>query len=521
MTKHLTAVLPPGPARADLAVLLAGALVALAFAPFFLFPLAVLLPAVLFFFWHQASPGRAAWRGFLFGLGQFGVGVSWLYVALHEYGDMNAFMAVPLLALFMAFLAGYPALLGWLQARLRDVQPAGSAASNGLWLHGAIVVPALWTIFEWMRGWFLSGFPWLDLGSSQIDGPLAGYVPVVGVYGVGFITVLCAGLIACGLRDRRRWPVSLALLTLIWGGGWLAGKLEWVTAEGKPLRAALVQGNVSLDQKWAPQYRDEIVRRYATLTLEQNNVDVVVWPEAALPATRDQLEEGFLQRLSAVAAERRMDILIGVLEKEYHADGRTYYNSVLNIGARPGVYRKHHLVPFGEYLPLQSLMRWLPDYLYIPMSDFSPGPAQQPLLEVAGHVTGISICYEDVFSAEVLRALPQATLLVNVSEDAWYGDSWAPHQHQQMARMRALETGRPMLRATNTGISALIDHRGRELARAPQFAIHVLTGTVQPMQGVTPFVRAGNTLVILVVFSLLVLALGIRYRDFWFFRTAP
>ena len=222
MTKHLTAVLPPGPARADLAVLLAGALVALAFAPFFLFPLAVLLPAVLFFFWHQASPGRAAWRGFLFGLGQFGVGVSWLYVALHEYGDMNAFMAVPLLALFMAFLAGYPALLGWLQARLRDVQPAGSAASNGLWLHGAIVVPALWTILEWMRGWFLSGFPWLDLGSSQIDGPLAGYVPVVGVYGVGFITVLCAGLIACGLRDRRRWPVSLALLTLIWGGGWLA-----------------------------------------------------------------------------------------------------------------------------------------------------------------------------------------------------------------------------------------------------------------------------------------------------------
>ena len=216
-----------------------------------------------------------------------------------------------------------------------------------------------------------------------------------------------------------------------------------------------------------------------------------------------------------------MDILIGVLEKEYHADGRTYYNSVLNIGARPGVYRKHHLVPFGEYLPLQSLMRWLPDYLYIPMSDFSPGPAQQPLLEVAGHVTGISICYEDVFSAEVLRALPQATLLVNVSEDAWYGDSWAPHQHQQMARMRALETGRPMLRATNTGISALIDHRGRELARAPQFAIHVLTGTVQPMQGVTPFVRAGNTLVILVVFSLLVLALGIRYRGLWFFRTAP
>jgi apolipoprotein N-acyltransferase len=484
------------PGWSDLAALAGGGVLPLAFAPLGFFPLAVLAPALLFVLWAGASPGRAAWRGFLFGLGQFGVGVGWLYIALHEFGDMHGLLAFPLLLLFIAFLAGYPALLGWLQARLRGTGGTRQAPASAPGWTAPALLPALWVLLEWVRGWFLTGFPWLDLGYSQIDGPLAGYAPLLGVYGLSLAAVISAALLVQMVYDRGRAGRYLGVLLLLWSGGWVLGQLSWVEPEGKPLRTALVQGNVALDKKWSTQYRSEIVQRYSRLTLEQQDVDVVVWPEAALPATRDELQEGFIQQLEQQAAQRRMELLIGVLEREVIDGRRTYYNSVLSIGPHPGVYRKHHLVPFGEFLPLSALLRWLPDYLYIPMSDFSPGPARQDGLQVAGRTAGISICYEDAFGEQVRRSLPEATFLVNVSEDAWYGDSWAPHQHQQMARMRALENGRPMLRATNTGITAIIDHRGAELARAPQFVVTVLTGQIQPMQGVTPFVRFGNVPVI-------------------------
>ncbi len=494
------------PGWSDFAALAAGAVLPLAFAPLGFFPLAVLAPVLLFVLWSGASPGRAAWRGFLFGFGQFGVGVGWLYIALHEFGDMHGLLAFPLLLLFIAFLAGYPALLGWLQARLRGAgaSPDRMASPAPAWI-ALTLLPALWVLLEWVRGWFLTGFPWLDLGYSQIDGPLAGYAPLLGVYGLSLVAVISAALVMQMVCDRGRAGRYLGVLLVLWGGGWALGQVSWVEPEGQPLRTALVQGNVALDKKWSSQYRGEIVQRYTRLTLEQQDVDVVVWPEAALPATRDELEEGFLQQLEQQAAQRRMQLLIGVLEREVVDGRRTYYNSVLGIGPHPGVYRKHHLVPFGEFLPLSSLLRWLPDYLYIPMSDFSPGPAQQAGLQVAGRIAGISICYEDAFGEQVRRSLPAATFLVNVSEDAWYGDSWAPHQHQQMARMRALENGRPMLRATNTGITAIIDHRGVELARAPQFMVTVLTGRIQPMQGETPYARFGNAPVI--VCALLVLGI--------------
>ncbi len=492
------------PAWSDLLALVSGALLPLAYAPVSLFPLAILAPAVLFVLWQGATPGRAAWRGFLFGLGQFGVGVGWLYIALHEYGGMHGLLAFPLLLMFIAFLAGYPALVGWLQARILTPDVPG-------W-HGVVVLPALWVVLEWMRGWFLTGFPWLDLGYSQIDGPLAGFAPWLGVYGVSFAAVASAALLALALRHGRRSWRYLAVLLLLWSGAWLAGQQSWVVPDGKPLHAALIQGNVSLAKKWSPSYRMEIAQRYAALTQEQRHVDLVVWPEAALPATLDELEEGYIPQLERLAASRHMDILLGVLEQGYIDGDRTYYNSVLSIGAQPGVYRKHHLVPFGEYLPLQGLLRWLTHYLYIPMSDFSPGAAEQGNLRAAGRSVGISICYEDAFGREVRRALPQASFLVNVSEDAWYGDSWAPHQHQQMARMRALETGRPMLRATNTGITAIIDHRGVELARAPQFAVQVLKGEIQPMQGSTPFARFGNTPAMALALLILVAVIAWRRR---------
>lgn len=459
---------------------------------------------MLFVLWRHGSGARAAWRGFLFGLGLFGVGVSWLYVALHEFGNMPAPLAAVALLLFFAFLAAYPALLGWAQARVAGRDNA---------VHTIVVLPCLWVLWEWVRGWFLTGFPWLHLGYSQTDSPLAGIAPVAGVYGVSLVTAVSAGLLAQGWARRRGawyWPVA-GLLGL-WLGAGLIGRVDWVAPDGAPLRVAVVQGNVPLAQKWYPRYRDTIFRRYRELTLELVDRDLVIWPEAAVPAYRDEIEADYLAGLAEIVRRRRMAILIGVLEQEAANGGRAYYNSALAVGDSSPAYRKHHLVPFGEFLPFKAVLGGLLNYLHIPMSDFSRGPADQGPMRLAGHAVGVSICYEFAFGEEIIRTLPAASMLVNISEDAWYGDSFAPHQHQQMVRMRARETGRPLVRATNTGISALIDDRGRVIARAPQFRELVLVGTLQPMRGATPYVRTGNSAILVVILAGSALGLVVARR---------
>lgn len=479
------------PWRADALALAGGALLVLAFAPGSLFPLAVLSPALLFLLWMDATPGRAAWRGFLYGLGLFGAGVSWVYVSLHNYGNMPAPMAAFATLLFVAVLALFPALLGYLQARWFPVR--------GMWFMAA-ALPALWVLAEWWRGWFLTGFPWLNLGYSQAGTWLSGYAPWLGVYGVSLACAVSAGLVAQAVREpRKSWRLCLPLLVAVWAGGWAAGQVQWVYPAGEPLRAALVQANVSLAEKWHPEKRSTIVHRYLELNQSALGAQLIVWPEAAIPAYLDEVKPE-LDTIARLAREHGSEFLIGVVERT--PDRRRYYNSVVAVGAVSGIYRKHHLVPFGEFLPLRSWTEWLLDYLQIPMSNFSRGASDQLPLVAAARRIGITICYEDAFGGEVIRMLPEAELLVNVSEDAWFGDSLAPHQRLQMARLRSLETGRPMLRAANTGPSAAIDHRGVVIARSPQFRPFILLTQVQPMQGATPYVRAGNLPLVLALVAL-------------------
>lgn len=469
-------------ARTDLLALLAGVATPLAFAPFSLFPLGVLAPAALFVAWQGAAPGRAAWRGLLYGLGFFGVGVSWVYVSLHTYGNMPAPLAAFAVVLFVAGMALYPAALGAAQARLAGAPP---------WLRWGLAVPALWVLVEWLRGWFLTGFPWLNLGYSQVDGPLSGYAPWAGVYGVSLATAVSAGLLAAAWLDRRRALRAYApSLLAVWLGGWAAGQVEWVRPAGAPLSVALVQGNVALATKWRPDARPSILERYLRMSEQAPRVDLVVWPEAAVPGYLDELGPTFLPRLEQMARTRRTDFLFGTVERG--AGTGSYYNSVVTAGSARATYRKQHLVPFGEFLPWPGVFGWLIEHLEIPMSNFSAGDANQPPLAAAGQRIGVSVCYEDAFGEEVIRMLPEATLLANVSEDAWFGNSLAPHQRLQMARLRALESGRAMLRAANTGPSAVIDHRGRVVARSPQFAPYTLVAAVQPLEGATPYVRRGN-----------------------------
>jgi len=485
-------------AGGDVVALAAGALTVLAFAPFALFPLALLAPAALFLSWTVAGVRRAAWRGFLYGVGLFGAGVSWVYVSLHTYGNMPAPLAVGAVILFVAGMALYPALVGALQARF-----ARLATGTRL----ALATPALWTLVEWVRGWFLTGFPWLNLGYSQTDTPLAGFAPWVGVYGVSLAAAMSAGLIAAAvLEPKRRWKRHAPLLVLLWCLGWFAGQVSWAQPAGAPVKVALVQAAVPLAIKWRPEYRSAIVDTYVRLSESAPRADLYVWPEAAVPGYFDQVAPHLLPRLDRIAQERNADFLLGTIERDVAA--RTYYNSVYALGGTQGVYRKRHLVPFGEYLPLPAVLGWLIDYLHIPMSNFSPGDGAGSVVQAAGQPIGVSVCYEDAFGEEIIRSLPDATLLVNVSEDAWFGDSLAPHQRLQMARMRAIESARPMARAANTGPSAIIDHRGAVLARSPQFTRQVLTGEVLPMSGSTAYARYGNA-VIVVLLVAIVAVLGV------------
>jgi len=346
------------------------------------------------------------------------------------------------------------------------------------------LLPVSWLLFEWFKGWFLTGFPWLELGVSQINGPLSGYIPILGSLGVSLLVSLSAGLLAASWKFKH-WP-SVVIVTVIWLVGSVLSEIEWTQVKDKPLKVSLIQGNVPQDIKWDREQVMKTLSLYQTKTQDNWDSDIIVWPENAVTAFYHQVESFYLQPLAELARENDTDILLGlpVLDE----DGKRYYNSMMSLGSQQGFYHKRHLVPFGDYVPMEWL-RGLIAFFDLPMSSFSSGQEEQALLEAGGQKVGVSVCYEDTFSTEVLSTLPQASLLVNATNNAWYGDSFAPHQHLQISQSRALEMGRPVLRATTNGISALIDHKGGLMATSPQFEQAVVKGEVQPRQGSTPYVQ--------------------------------
>jgi apolipoprotein N-acyltransferase len=477
----------------NLLALLAGAMIVGAYAPLSFSALAVLGLLGFFILIPYEQPRRAAWRGFFFGLGMFGVGTSWVVVSIHEFGHSPLPLAVAMTLIMVAYLALFPALFAWAMARWQV---------NKHPLSFVLLAPALWVANEWLRGTLFTGFPWLNIGYSQMDTWLAGYAPVLGIYGVGALVVTTAVLL---FLIRQHAVLVTACLAILWGGGFALQSQEWVSASGKPIRASLLQGNVSQHEKWQPEVRARTLTLYEELTEQHlGDSDLIIWPETAVPAYYHAVAEDYLGHILNMARDSNTDLLIGVPIKQVSADpGRPrYYNSVVSLGEQIDVYHKQHLVPFGEYVPLGDVLRSIGGVFNLPMSDFSSGGMQAPL-SVAGQQAAISICYEIIFGEEVRANIAEATLLVNVSNDAWFGRSLAPPQHFEMARMRALETGRPLLRATNTGITAFVDHRGRVQQQAPTFSVQALTGSVQPMTGVTPYVRYGNTPVMALVLTVL------------------
>ena len=472
------------PAFALLLPAAAGAACVFGFAPFYAWPVPVLALAALFLVWSRsASALQAALSGLAFGLGYFLAGVSWVFVSLHEFGSMPAPLAALATFLFCAYLALFPMAAGWLTARL--VQ--GTAPRLAL-------APAALVAFEWLRGWLFTGFPWLNLGTSQVPGsPLAGFAPYVGAYGTS-LAVAGAGALLAALVASRSWPrprawLMAALVALFVAGGVLR-LYPWTQPAGPPLAVALLQGNVPQQIKWRDDVRAQTLAAYREMIFAARG-RVVVIPETALPAFLDELPAEYLQSLRRHAVETGKVILLGTVEREFRGSAFTYFNSVVRIsGDAPASFRKRHLVPFGEFIP--PGFRFVLNVLKIPMSDFSRGSDEQPPITAAGVPFGIAICYEDIFGEEVIDALPAAQVLLNVSNDAWFGRSFAAEQHLQASQMRALETGRWMVRSTNTGATAAIAPSGHVATRLPWFTNGILEAEVVPMQGMTPYARWGN-----------------------------
>lgn len=486
----------------DLFALLAGLSGVLAFAPFELRSFAVLSLTSFFLILNYSPTSRAFWRGWLYGLGLFTGGIYWVYYSLHLFGDAVAPLAIALTLLFIFFLALYPALFGWLVRKYLIDRFGSWALLLGL--------PISWFLIEWIRGWLFTGFPWLTYGYSQVDTWLAGYAPLLGVYGLSFLVAASAGLVSFLVVNRQlartRQFQLLTLLVSFWSAGGLLQQIEWTQAKGVPIKVNIVQGNIEQHQKFLAEVLEPSLQRYAQLSL-QHPADLVIWPETAVPTFLHRVRAD-LQPLVQALQKRGSELAVGVFE--YDAETRTYYNSLVKLN--PGIdeadagYRKRHLVPFGEYMPLRSILKFLARYVLIPMSDISSGEELQEPLMLAGHPAAISICFEDAFGEEWIKQARDAEYLINISNDSWFGDSLAPHQHLEIARMRSLEMGRPMLRATNTGISAFIDQHGRITHIAPQFEAVNLLGELQPRTGNTPYMLYGNYLI---VSLLLLLLLGI------------
>jgi apolipoprotein N-acyltransferase len=494
------------PAFSPIVALIAGALTELAFAPFGIWPIQI--ATLAFFFWlvlRETSIKRSALIGWAYGFGWSVCGVYWLFVSMHSYGGMPAVLAAIAVALMGLVLGVFAALAVaaamWLRQRWR-------ASASAMLL---LIFPATWALAEWVRDWIFTGLPWTSAGYAHVVSPLAGFAPIVGVFGLTLLSALVAGSLP--LLREKKWTLGIIVLLLAAGLG--LEKIDWTAPQGQPISVRLLQGNVSLDTKFEPEHVNASLLQYYEM-IRAKPADLIATPETALPILSQQLPPDYLPRLQDFATQTNSHLLIGI---PLSSDPLQYANSVIGIAPQqakaantPYQYRydKHHLVPFGEFIPFG--FRWFVNLMHIPLGDFTRGALVQAPFAVTGQWVLPNICYEDLFGEEIAAQLasahaagrPMATILLNVSNIAWFGDTTALPQHLQISQMRALETGRPMLRSTNTGTTAVIDSKGHVLEQLPHYTIGTLEARVQGYGGMTPYIMFGNSLV--VTLALLMLA---------------
>lgn len=499
-----------------IALLLLGAISVLGFAPFYVYPVSLISVALFcLYFWQSPSLSAAAWRGFLFGLGLYGMGIYWIYICLHHFGGMPVWMAALATFALCTFMASFYALMAafayWLWRR----------ANTTGWLTLSLATAVSWGLFDWIKSWIFTGFPWLAIGYTQVpNGTLAGWLPIIGVYGVSVLTVLYACLIACFVRDciilktasAQTTKAIVASLVITFALGWGSKAIEWSTPIGKPFKVDLLQGNIAQDLKWSPDMVSSTIQRYQQM-VQNSQADLIILPETALPILSTQWSDDKKQPFVDHVQQLGSNMIVGIVQ--YDSINSAYFNGAISLGAdAQQSYQKNHLVPFGEFIPFKPYLGWIyRDYLNMPMSDMSRGSRQPTPMQLNNQKIAVNICYEDVFGEEVIRQLPDATILANITNDAWYGESFAADQHLQFSQARALETARMVLRATNTGATAVIDPKGQLIAHAPHFKQVTLSSEAQGYQGTTPYVRWGNWPFLIICLSAIIRLLGHRKKQ--------
>ena len=467
----------------NLLAAVAGALTTPSLAPFDLWPLALVALGLFYLGLRELSPRQALWRGWHYGFGLFAAGTWWIYVSIHDYGGASALLAGGLMLAFFAAIAWFFALPAWIWARWLRRNEAPLADALGF--------AALWLAQEAFRGWFLTGFPWLYAGYSQLDGPLAGLAPLGGMWLISFTLALTAALL-CNLHRLRQRKAFLAAGIVLLVGPWAIGVAlkghAWTVPSGEPLKVAAVQGNIEQSLKWEPSELRRQLELYRDMSFTSKPADLIVWPETAVPVFKDSVQ-GYLDMMSGFAGDRHSALITGVPVRLFEHGQRRYFNGITAVGEGDGTYLKQKLVPFGEYVPLQDLLRGLIEFFDLPMSDFARGSADQALLQAKGYQLAPLICYEVVYPELAASLAARSDILLTISNDTWFGKSIGPLQHLQMAQMRALEAGRWMIRATNNGVTGLIDPFGRVTVQIPQFERGILYGDVVPMRELTPYLQ--------------------------------
>lgn len=486
----------------SLLAIISGTLITFSLAPFEFWPLAIVAAGLLFYCLEGRNSAAAFGIGWLFGAGLFGSGSSWVYVSVHDFGYTSAPLALFLTFLFCGGLAMLTGVTCMLYAKL--AQGRGDKKKATPMMYRLLLFSALWVLGEWTRTWLLSGFPWLFVGYSQATAPLASWAPIIGVYGLSFILVMSGATLASlvvQLKNRTRTKVlqrhtvfAIALVLVFWCAPLALKDIQWTQRYGNAIAVSFVQANISQHDKWTPQRLQPTLALYETMTQQafKQGSDLVIWPEAAIP-TYYQYANDFLDRIENQARPLDAALITGIPTRDTYSD--SVYNSVIAFGNGSGVYHKQRLVPFGEYVPMSNLLGNLMAFFELPASSMKSGSKDQQALSIHNWTARPLVCYEIVYPALAAEAAELSDVLITISNDSWFGASLGPLQHLQMAQMRALETGRYVLRGTGNGVSAIIDEHGNIVTRSEQFQQQLLTGEFYLTANNTPWVSGGSTLV--------------------------
>lgn len=487
-----------------IAAALCGILLMFAFAPFSVFPLAIIAMTGLCALIYHANPRRSFWLGFSFGAGLFGTGIYWVYISISRYGDVPGIIALFITACLIAYMSVFPAVACYLTNRYFSKD----ARSKVLYAF-----PAIWVLTEWVRSWAFTGFPWLLIGYSQTNSPLKGYAPILSVYGISLALTLTGGLIVNAIMESRRnhylsMYKNLFAVAIIWILGALLSLIPWTQPTGKPVTVSLVQGNIPQTLKWDPDNIALSFTGYTKLTEPLwGKSDIIIWPETAIPVPLQDVRD-FVNDLSEHAKKSGSQLIFGIPVQTPEEDG--YYSAVVTVGKYQSAYVKRQLVPFGEYVPLQSISARVLDFMNVPMSNMKAGrPHQAPL--TLGNIKILpSICYEITYPELSMSRDKAISMLLTITNDAWFDRSTAQAQHLQMAAMRSIEMARPSLFVSNDGITAIIDTNGNVTSSAPTHVAYVLQGSVQSYTGLTPWM--GNGIDPLLVILLVMLFVSYRSK---------